>query len=535
MRRGSQDNPFTYPVAVLDVTGIYTPDGTVHPAATVTTIADIGAVGERLNVGHPSAPGTLVMSEALFTELGLLADPSVLSAPDSNGEEVAPQVVRDRILEHLAGQTSFLHNTSGWDTDGQAMGPWTTIRRGQRAFRVAIEPYVWLWDPRLDSPSPFHHLPDPDEDAAACWSELARRLGRLAELLELPWSSSAGVTGAALFDKIRRGRQRTVERAKDPAERERLERRVLHTAGVFPDLGHTGPSNLESEVNWSLPVLTTGQLAKASHVHFYDRRGSYLAPLGGCDLPVGEPELFTAEDTRALIGQILRGGGVFPAGVWQITLPAWDQPMPPPHPEQHPYETVQRWVTTPTLRLLLDEDDKGGAAYDLDDLNPGEAWIWPDQARMLEPWYKKVRAALLAAREEEGRSDGPVGSAIKGVYTAYIGRMASDFTEKGPRPWHYQPVWRANIVASARSGLWRVMRRHQLDTGRTPVHVHIDEVAYLDDNADPTVNPPAEDTGALGKLKPSKSRTLTDGTRRKLVKGAHVADDELWGDASGES
>ena len=256
VRRGSQDNPFTYPVAVLDVTGIYTPDGKVHPAATVETIADIGAVGERLNVGHPSAPGTLVLSEALFTELGLLADPSVLSAPDSNGEEVAPQVVRDRILEHLAGQTSFLHNTSGWDTDGQAMGPWTTIRRGQRAFRVAIEPYVWLWDPRLDSPSPFHHLPDPDEDAAACWTELARRLGRLAELLELPWSSSAGVTGAALFDKIRRGRQRTAERAKDPAEREHLERRVLHTAGVFPDLGHTGPSNLESEVNWSLPVLT---------------------------------------------------------------------------------------------------------------------------------------------------------------------------------------------------------------------------------------------------------------------------------------
>jgi hypothetical protein len=113
--------------------------------------------------------------------------------------------------------------------------------------------------------------------------------------------------------------------------------------------------------------------------------------------------------------------------------------------------------------------------------------------------------------------------------------MASDFTEKGPRPWHYQPVWRANIVASARSGLWRVMRRHQLDTGRTPVHVHIDEVAYLDDQADPTVNPPAEDTGALGKLKPSKSRTLTDGIRRKLVKGARVTDDELWGNGSGES
>ena len=67
-------------------------------------------------------------------------------------------------------------------------------------------------------------------------------------------------------------------------------------------------------------------------MHFYDRRGSYLAPWVDATCPSVNPKLFAAEDTRALIGQILGGGGVFPAGVWQITLPAWDQPMPPPHP-----------------------------------------------------------------------------------------------------------------------------------------------------------------------------------------------------------
>ena len=534
-RRTSRDNAFAYAAAVLDVTGVYTPDGKVRPTTSITSIGDIAAVGEGLNVGHPSGPGTLVLSEALFSQLGLLADPELLTAPDDEGEQVAPQVVRDRILNHLATQTSFLQNSAGWEADGEVMKPWTTIRCGGRAFRLVIEPYVWLWDPREDSPSPFLNLPDPTEDAAACWGELARRLGRLADLLEMPWSSSAGVTGASLFDKIRRGRVRTAERAKDPADRERLERRVLHSAGVFPDLDHAGPSNLEGEVSWTREFITAQELSKAAAVHFYDRRGSYLAPLGGCDLPIGDPEQFSAAESRALAEQIVTGGGVFPGAVWLVTLPPWDQPLPPPHPEQHRFEKVQRWVTTPTLRLLLDDDDLGGAGYSVADLQLAGAWIWPDQARLLEPWYKQVRGALLAARKEEGRSDGPLSTAIKGVYTGYIGRMASDYSLASARPWHYQPVWRANIVASARSGLWRVMCRHQLATGRIPVSIHADEVGYLDSHLDPTVNPPAEDTGALGKLKPSKSLELTDEIRRKIAKGAKVVDERLWVDPASES
>ncbi|HZM66043.1 MAG TPA: hypothetical protein VFC16_07055 [Nakamurella sp.] len=532
--RAARDNAFTYPAVVLDVTGTYTPDGRIHPAAAITCVADVAAVGETLRVGHPAAPGTLVLTEALFSQLGMLPDADLLTAPDNDGQQATPDVIRQRIMDHLGTQTGFLQNTAGWTADGQSMGPWTTVRCGPRAFRLVIEPYVWLWDPRDDSPSPFRQLPDPEQDPAACWSELARRLGRLAELLDLPWSSSAGVTGAALFDRIRRRRVLAAERAQDPAERERLDRRVLHSAGVLPDLDHTGQAQLETEVGWSR-LITAAELDKATNVHFYDRRGSYLAPMGGADLPVGDPERFTADETRAVTDQIATGGGVFPAGVWRVTLPAWDQPMPPPHPEQHRYEPVQRWVSTPTLRLLLDHDDKGGAGYTVEELQLGQAWIWPDQARLLEPWYKQVRSALLAAREEEGRSDGPLSSCIKGIYTVYIGRMDVGRLAKGPRPWHYQPVWRANILASSRSGLWRVLRQHQLATGRTPVAIHIDEVAYLDDHEDPTVNPPAPDTGNLGKFKVSKSLTLTDEIRRKIVKGAHVADERLWPAPPGES
>ena len=74
------------------------------------------------------------------------------------------------------------------------------------------------------------------------------------------------------------------------------------------------------------------------------------------------------------------------------------------------------------------------------------------------------------------------------------------------------------------------------ETGRpqAPLSVHVDEVAYLDVDRDPTVNPPALDTGALGKLKPSGSRLLTASARAALLRGARVTDNQVWVDPAGD-
>lgn len=510
-------------VAVIDASGIYLPDGPSSAGVELDGLDTIGMIGESLDVGHAAAPGLLVLTQSALDKLGVMPTPQLLTEPAEDGQPAGEDLVRTRILDHLGGQQQILVSQDGWTVDGGRLMPWTTIRRGNRALRLVLEPFVWIWDRRGDSPSPFTELPDPEQDPAVCWVELARRLDRLAALLGTPWSTSAGTTGAALFDQVQR-------------RRDRRGGRVLDAAGVLPELAATGQHQLETELSWPAatrdrgdrPIRPIGpaELDAAAAVHWYDRRGSYLAPAGGADLPVGDPQRIDAAAAEVLVAE--HRWGQLPVGLWQISLPAWDeQHLPPPHPDQRRYGPVTRWVTSPTLRLLLDDQDAGGVGYNPEDLQIGPAWIWPESARLLEPWYRQLREALLAARQEEP-AGGPISRAIKGVYTGYIGRMDSEYTARSARPWHHQPVWRAIIIAAARSGLWRVLRRHQLATGRTPIQVHIDEVAYLSADVDATVQPPAEDTGMLGKLKVSDSRVLTDHARAALLKGGRVNDERTW-------
>lgn len=509
---------------VIDADAVYLGDGAAgHQQVELTGLDSIGAIGEHYAVGHQAGPGLVVLTQRALDKLGLMPSEQLLTEPEPDGQPATEAIVRTRILAHLAERQATLTSQQGWSIAG-TLAPWTTIRRAERALRLVLEPFVWLWDPRTDSPSPFIALPDPEQDPAACWSELARRLDRLAELLGVPWSTSAGTTGAAVFDLVQRRRSRRGGR-------------VLDQAGVLPELtSAAGQLQLEGNLDWPaklhdrsgrpIRAITRRELDAASAVHSYDRRGSYLAPAGGTDLPIGQPEQLDNESAQLLLDQVYGdGGGKLPAGLWQVTLPTWDEEMPPPHPDQHRFQARLRWVSTPALRLLLDEQDAGGAGYSVADLQPQAAWVWPDQARMLEPWYRQLRDALLAARKD---SDVAVSQAVKGVYTAYIGRMESELTANSARPWHHQPVWRAFIIAAARSGLWRVLRRHQLSTGRRPLAVHIDEVSYLDDSADPTVHAPAPDTGELGKLKVSGTRLLTDHARAALADGARISDERVW-------
>lgn len=511
-RRQVRRAEWAYSAAVIDTAGIYLPDGTVGPAPETFDLDSIAAVGEEYRIGHPAGAGLLVVTQTLVEHLGLVPDMDEMSAPDDKGQPVPDWVVADRIKQFLAIKTAVLSNgTGGWQIDGGDLGPWTRIRSGDRAFRLVLEPYVWIWDQRQDSGTPFLNLPDPADDPAVCWAELARRLERLSELLEIPWSTSPGVTGEALFDQIQRRRGRSGGR-------------VLDQAGLIPESMTVEQPELEREVSWSRKP-TKAELSKSTWIHGYDRRGSYLSSAGGIDLGVGDPAQLDAAEADDLVQAARQQRSKIPFGLWKITLPAWDQAGPPPHPEQQHGGPVERWVTTTTLVLLLDDEDLGGAGYTVSDLQISGAWCWPDQARLLEPWYTRVRKAFLQSRED---GDAAVDRAVKAVYTGYIGRMAASFTLKGNRPWHHQPAWRAAILAASRGSLWRAVKRHQMALGRIPVAIDHDEVLYLDDHEGPADNPPAADNGRLGALKPSRSMELSDRVRQRMTEGTRAADPTLW-------
>ena len=522
---GRPESPWHYSVVVIDPDGIYLPDGTVAAAETISTIADVAAVGERFRIGHPTGPGLLVLTSAMVQALNLVPDNDFITRPMDDGEPVSNEEIPLRMLRWLAEQTGFLSNDQGWETTGP-LAPWNRIRRDKRTFRVVLEPYVWIWDRRTDTTSPFVNLPDADTEPVACWRELARRLERLSELLGIPWSTSPGSTGESLFSQIQWGRERDMKRRHERGEHdEQKDARVLTAAVPLPvdRLGH-GQRHLEWEFLYH-PEVDKTELSKATVLQTYDRRGSYLSSAGGIDLGFGAVQHLDQEAAIAAVTAARTTPKVkIPFGMWQVTLPPWNQKSPPPHPDQHPYDKVQRWVTTPTLTLLLEDEDTGGAGYDLPDLNLTEAYVQQHQARLLEPWYARCRDALLTARSD---GDEAIARAIKGVYTGYIGRMSSDFTRKGAQPWHHQPMWGAAIRAAARAALWRVIQKHRLATGRVPIAIEFDEIAYLGTDPDPRVNAPAADNGRLGALKSAGYLELTDTLRRRAAKGESLLDKSL--------
>ena len=266
---------WNYSSVVVDVDGIYLPDGTIAAPEPVATIADLAAIGEQFKIGHIAGAGLIVVTTALAAQLELLPTEDALTADLPTGEPPTEDDMVDRIKDFLADQTTFLSNDDGWTADGDTLRAWTRIRRENRAFRIVIEPVVWIWDRRVDSASPFIDLPDVDTDPVGCWRELARRLERLAELLGVPWSTSPGATGEAIYEQIQRSRSRKGGK-------------VLDAAGPIPPADFAGQVRLEGEFAWRRRPAPA-ELAAAVVVHKYDKRASYLATAGGTDLGFGEP------------------------------------------------------------------------------------------------------------------------------------------------------------------------------------------------------------------------------------------------------
>ncbi|WP_404817280.1 telomere-associated protein Tap [Streptomyces thermolineatus] len=474
------------PLAVLDGDGIaHLVDGrtlrcpdTALPELVRWALEETTALGApRLHPHGRDADPLLVVTEAAAGRLGL---PSVLA--DRRGLRLPED---HKAVKQLA--------RAKWQLTRRGFGPWARVYRaadGRR--RLCVQLAVLPWGALDERAWPAAGtLPAPD---------LARALGAYAARVLTPCGSTA-VTGLELMTALRPPTRPVRDRATgawtsgpvtgsltapvDPAPCEapdehpvaagRSEAEVLdeeayewiREPGLLSDAECLEPFAVGLDVNAAFLAaasrLTVG-LGAPLHVHrpVFDRKtpGAWYADLSGIDLDPRLPSPFTPHGRR-------------PEG------PAW--------------------YATPTLAYAVEL----GA-----DVRPLQAWIRPEAGPYLDPWYDRLRAAYLATMADLGvtpdlepgaflaamrthKQSDPVAAAvlaaIKATVKGGIGKLRERPQGAGYRPgqrWSAleRPTWRpdirAAVIAAARTGMHRKMRRLAETAGLFPLAVLSDCVVY---------------------------------------------------------
>ncbi|RYF61751.1 MAG: hypothetical protein EOO27_00810 [Comamonadaceae bacterium] len=503
---------------IVTAAGTYTPSGRelTGPVDSVEKLDKLVRWASLKPLGAP--PQVWIVGQGACEALGWVIDPG--SEEDFDDMEA----LRTRAAAEL---TAVLQATltpmlsAGWELRGDP-GHVVHLSRSIGKFTsmvdVVIEPYVWTywnkdfgWNNRvgemgiLGSPTAGTYLPDDDLPAAR---ELGRRLAWSAKHLGVLPGPTPARTGAAILDKIKRERTRSGKGI------------VVATAGPVPPLDGAPRGDLEPAVGWTR-VPDAEDVDGTSRLVSIDQRAAYLASAGMLEFGYGQPTHLTGAAAAAAVGD--KGA---PFGLWRITLPAGQtlslpEKLPPPHPHMRADQPVQTWVTSVSLDGLCSPVADGGIGADLDDLDITEAWVYPQQGRVLDKWAKILREARKSAVDTE---DAAMKSFIGSCYKGYIGRMVNpDMWTAKQMQHHHQPLWRAAIIAHCRWRGRRVAMRIAREHGRWPVRTVTDSWVYLladgEDIADPS--------DALGKMSVEKDTLLTEALLSALTSAGDVHDVNL--------
>ncbi|GCE38434.1 hypothetical protein Rhow_001486 [Rhodococcus wratislaviensis] len=487
---------------IVTVEGTYTPSGRelTGPVDSVEKLDKLIRWAALTPLGAP--PQVWIVNHGACEALGWVIDPG--SEDDfEDMEALRTRAASDLTAVLQATLTPMLN--AGWELRGDP-GHVVHLSRSVGKFTsmvdVVIEPYVWTywnkdfgWNNRvgemgiLGSPTAGTYLPDDDLPAAR---ELGRRLAWSAKNLGVLPGPTPARTGAAIVDKIKRERTRSGKGL------------VVATAGPVPPLDGAPRGDLEPAVGWTR-VPDAEDLDGTSRVVSIDQRAAYLASAGMLEFGYGQPEHLTGEAAAAAAV----GDKGAPFGLWRVTLPPGQTlslpgKLPLPHPHMLDDQPVQTWVTSVSLDGLCSPVADGGIGADLDDLDITEAWVYPQQGRVLDKWAKILREARRAAVDID---DVPTKRFVGSCYKGYIGRMVNpDMWTATRMQHHHQPLWRASIIAHCRWRGRRVAMRIAREHGRWPIRTVTDSWVYLlaegEDIADPSE--------ALGKMSVEKDTIFTD-------------------------
>lgn len=521
---------------IVNSVGVYNLDGDTITRGPVSSVSKFQTLLDWLRTKELLTPMTVtpqiwIAGFAACDTLGWnldYADDAVLDALENTADAVEMAAVGKKMLTQRIIATleaGFDNFGTGWQlriapdtalTD-VATGPLIPLQYndgGNRRFRVdvLIEPYMWTLSVKtqlgiLGSEGGPSALPETEEELTI---ELARRIRwSIDKLGTLPAVTGAG-TGANMVDAIFRPRRKAAERAGNPGRGKQKSPAFVTDATPLPSL--VG-DDLEAETPllWSRRP-TVGELEAATKAVVVDQRASYLASAGTINLGWGEP----AHVAGAALDAALHRTKV-PFGLWHVNIPAASEvnadprlPVLLPPMQRDLDKRHDAWITTESLMTLTNPVPDGGGGIDLIDIDISEAFVYPNEGRILEAWAKRLRLARADAIET---NDPAAREIVAGIYNGYIGRMryAENWSSKYKQH-HHQPVWRWAIIANARARARRHAMRIATEHALWPIAAHTDSWTYLTDD---TVDL-ADHTGNLGRLRLEKQFVLTDAVRHSF-------------------
>lgn len=468
----------------------------LQPTGWFTDYVDEKGKERKKFVGEP--PQVWVMGEELLTRLGWWND-------REQGDAETDAAFVDRTRTEFAEQVTATLDPflgSGWEILGRP-GYYIQLKRQiakMQWYRINLVIDAMAWLPIADDERMEYgivgvagkagsELPDDDTDARV---ELTRRLAWSIEHLATLPSQVPSSTGATVLDmEIARKKRRDD---------------IIGQPTPLPVLRGMAESDAEPEPTqkWTINYVPISMLGTAGRgdvdgILEIDQTASFLASAGAIN--VGYGKQFFLEGDAAVAAVLDREDKAAPAGLYQVTLPAGrelvitkgipdarvrdldsEDPgaggayLPWPHPRMRDDEPVTTWVTGPSLDLLREPVDLGGAGLDLDELGLEAAHVWEHETRMLMGWQKRLAKARKTAVET---GDVAMEDYIKSIYRGYIGRQKYqrnwDFE---PKRHHHQPILRASIIAHARNRGRRWAARLGAEYGRWPLYTDTDSWFY---------------------------------------------------------